>query len=79
MAPSYDYHCPQCANHSTIRHPISAPRPCCPRCEGPLRRVISAAPAFHGHGARGREEAVRLLESSRSATCPACRTSCRHG
>ena len=78
MAPTYDYHCLQCDNHVTIRYRISAPRPCCPHCQGPLRPVISAAPAIHARMAHGREDAVRVLESSRSVPCQTCGTSCRH-
>ena len=67
--PTYDYRCVKCAASFEIRHAMSVTDPACPRCSGPLRRLILSAPPFHGGMARGRELAVGSL--------PECGKGCR--
>ncbi|MHB1512679.1 MAG: FmdB family zinc ribbon protein [Acidiferrobacter sp.] len=77
MAPTYDYRCLRCEQRLTARHPVHALRPHCPYCAGPLRPVVTTAPAVHGTMARGREAAIRSLEHP-PAPCPTCRGPCGH-
>ena len=61
--PTYDYRCTQCALPFNAHHAIPAPRPDCPACGGASERVILSAPAIHGNMARGRDLAMRSLQT----------------
>ena len=62
--PTYDYLCKQCGIHFEARRGMDAPDPPCPDCGGGSGKVMLSPPAAHGHMARGREEAMRSLESA---------------
>ena len=50
--PTYDYRCPACGAELEIVHGIHEPEPKkCPKCgaKRKLHRMITKAPAFHGH------------------------------
>ncbi|OZA29852.1 MAG: hypothetical protein B7X93_05345 [Hydrogenophilales bacterium 17-61-9] len=59
--PIYDYECRSCSARFEAFHPIGAPAPGCPRCNGAARKLVLAAPVIHGEMARGRERAVSSL------------------
>ena len=65
--PIYDYHCQDCNRQFEAAHPIDATSPPCPACGGRAEKIILSAPAMHGHMARGRESAMRSLESGPDA------------
>lgn len=68
--PTYDYECAACQERFEVFHPMLAPVPPCPNCDGAVRKIITIAPAIHGEMARGREAAVRSLpECGKGCSC----------
>jgi putative FmdB family regulatory protein len=75
--PTYDYRCPNCQTEFQAYHAMTASAPTCPECGALPQRLILAAPAVHGHMARGREAAVRTFEKQETRAghgpgCPCC-------
>ncbi len=60
--PTYDYLCTQCKLQFEA-HAINASSPYCSVCGGATEKVILSAPAMRGTMARGRDMAMRSLES----------------
>lgn len=63
--PTYSYFCERCEKSFTAMHSVSAEKPPCPVCKGKVERRILSPPATHGRMARGRELAMRSLETSK--------------
>jgi putative FmdB family regulatory protein len=77
--PSYDYRCTCCSTHFEAWHAIADTAPPCPTCGGAAIKELLAAPAIHGHMARGREQAIQSLQPTDAAApgrhgpgCPCC-------
>lgn len=80
--PTYDYRCRECQLRIELQHRINEKPQPCPKCGGSLEKLLLSAPVFHGHMARGREQAVRSLEPGMGETShvhgPACGCGSRH-
>jgi putative FmdB family regulatory protein len=73
--PTYDYACWHCDTRFEAHHPLTIAKPSCPVCGGETHRLILSAPAVHGRMAKGRDEAVRSLETAQhhhGKDCPCC-------
>lgn len=73
--PTYDYQCTQCKLQFEAHQSIDAPAPDCPACGSITEKVILSAPAMHGNMARGRDLAMRSLQSKPDQThghAPGC-------
>lgn len=68
--PTYDYRCLRCETPFEASHAMSEPAPDCPNCGGRAEKTILTAPAMHGQMARGRELAMRSLQTSRTKAGP---------
>ena len=66
--PTYDYRCLDCQQQLEVQHAIQKESPACPTCGGRMEKVMLAAPAMHGHMARGRERAMRSLDPAPGAS-----------
>lgn len=66
--PIYDYECHNCGERFERLHRYSDPAPACPRCGNDTRRLPGAA-VFHGEMARGREQAMRSLDTGAHGGC----------
>ncbi|GAB4545518.1 MAG: hypothetical protein OHK0023_03940 [Anaerolineae bacterium] len=42
--PRYDYRCQVCSTVFEARHGFDDPAPCCPKCGGTVKRIITSTP-----------------------------------
>jgi len=67
--PIYDFRCKPCGQQLEVRQSMNASAPVCTACGSRMERWFCSAPAVHGRGAQGREQAARSL--------PQCGKGCR--
>lgn len=73
----YDYECVECGGRFEGHHAINASPPDCPTCGGQVKKLFLSAPAMHGNMARGREQAMRSLQTESATAKHAHGPSCK--
>jgi putative FmdB family regulatory protein len=69
--PAYEYHCESCAARFERRQKMSEPAvELCPKCGGPVKRLISAGAGVISKGAAGYSATPRACQAGDACCAP---------